>query len=308
MLARRIIIAEPHGFCAGVRRAIEAVERAMQRHDAVYCYNELVHNRRVVDSLRERGVFFVKRAEEVPAGAVLLFSAHGVAPDVRAAAQARRLRVIDATCPVVDKVHREVRRYAGEGRTVLLIGHHGHDEIVGVQGEAPECVIVIQGAEEAGRVSVPDPTRVAAVSQTTLSVDETADVLAILRSRFPQLVTPPDGDICHATTNRQRAVKALAGEVGLVLVLGSAGSSNSRRLVEVARAAGGEAVLIEAVEDLDPLTLQTAGTVGLTAGASTPELSMAEIIDALKARGFSRVERMAAAVENVRFKPPADLF
>lgn len=305
---RYVVVASPHGFCAGVRRAIEAIELTLE-HAAgpVYCYHELVHNRRVVDGLRARGVRFVENVADVPEGATLLFSAHGVSPAVRAEAGARKLQVIDATCPVVMKVHREVRRYAATGYAVLLIGHRNHDEIVGVQGEAPGHVTVIQDAVEAGTVEVPDPERVAAVSQTTLSVEETKRVISILDRRFPGLATPHDGDICHATTNRQRAVKLLAGQAALVLVLGSPTSSNSRRLVEVAKEAGAEAHLIDATEALDAVDVESYDVVGLTAGASTPEPCIAEALAALATRGFAEVKHLEAVEEDVHFALPRNL-
>ena len=308
MVERRILVAEPHGFCAGVRRALEAMELALRRYGApIYCYNEIVHNRQVVESLRERGVRFIEDVRKVPAAATLLLSAHGVPPAVRAAAAEKRRREIDATCPVVEKVHREVKRYATQGCTVLLIGHHGHDEIVGVQAEAPEQVVVIDGRDEASAVSVADPDRVAVVSQTTLSFDETREVMAVLKGRFPGLNTPQDGDICHATTNRQQAVKLLAGRVDIVLVLGSANSSNSRRLVEVAAAAGVRSVLVETREELADLSLEGVMTIGLTAGASTPERFVTDVIAALKMRGFTTVEHVTATAEQVHFRLPREL-
>jgi 4-hydroxy-3-methylbut-2-enyl diphosphate reductase len=298
---RRIIVANPHGFCEGVRRAIEIVDRVLRVcAGPVYCLKELVHNRQVVDDLSRRGVRFVRTIEEIEPGAVVLFSAHGVSPAIRAAAAARRLHVVDATCPFVSKVHQEVKRYAAQGYTVLLVGHPGHDEIVGVQGEAPDHIRVLADEAQARTVEAPDPAKVAVVTQTTLSLAEVARTFEVLRSRFPAMQTPPKGDVCFATENRQRAVKALAGLADAVIVLGSENSSNSRRLVEVAREAGLGAHLVSTESQLDSIPLAAVHALGLTAGASTPASFVDGAIARLRARGFDRVEPMEAAGEDIR--------
>ncbi|MBM4142382.1 MAG: 4-hydroxy-3-methylbut-2-enyl diphosphate reductase [Lentisphaerae bacterium] len=304
-LHRAIVVANPHGFCAGVRRAVALLEAALRDSDGpVYCLNEIVHNRQVVERLGGRGVRFVRDPREVPRGARVVFSAHGVAPAVREAARRRGLRVVDATCPFVSKLHAEVRAYASAGYTVLLIGHHGHDEIVGIQGEAPANVVVIANAAEARSVRVPDRARLAVVTQTTLNIDEAERVMRVLRGRFPRLETPPTKGICRATINRQEAAKLLAGRAGLILVLGSRNSSNTRRLVEVAEAAGARACLVDAPEALPDAELRAAGTIGITAGASTPEEFVAAVVAELRQRGFDRVERVAGPEERMRFPVP----
>ncbi|NQT93696.1 MAG: 4-hydroxy-3-methylbut-2-enyl diphosphate reductase [Lentisphaerae bacterium] len=306
--SRRVFLASPRGFCAGVRYAIEIADTALRTLlPPIYCLNEIVHNRQVVADLAERGLVFVDRVEDVPRGATLLFSAHGVSPQVRAAAEARDLDLLDATCPFVNKVHSEVRRYARDGYSVILVGHEGHDEIEGVRGEAPQHVTVVEDHHAAQSVEVADPTKVAVVTQTTLSVDETDKVMTVLRSRFPMMAAPKKSDICYATTNRQQAVAAVARNSDLVLVLGSKNSSNSRRLVEVARAHETDAHLVSAVEDLDSIALESVRALGLTAGASTPESFIDEILAALAGRGFSVVEDVMAAEEDVHFVLPARL-
>jgi len=298
---RRIIVANPHGFCEGVRRAIEIVERVLRVCPGpVYCLKELVHNRQVVDDLARRGVRFVRTIEEIEPGSVVLFSAHGVSPAVRDAAAARGLHVVDATCPFVAKVHAEVKRYAAKGYTVLLVGHPGHDEVLGVQGEAPEHIRVLADEAQARNVEVPDPGRVAVVTQTTLSLAEVERTFGILRERFPAMETPPKGDVCFATENRQCAVRALAGRADAVVVLGSENSSNSRRLVEVARDAGMPAYLASSEAQLDSLPLEAVRSLGLTAGASTPASFVANAIVRLRARGFEAVEQMDAGGEDIR--------
>jgi 4-hydroxy-3-methylbut-2-enyl diphosphate reductase len=305
MKPKRIVIANPHGFCAGVRRAIESIERALALTSApVYCLNEIVHNRQVVEGLAARGVVFVKSLAAVPRGACVVFSAHGVAPAVRRAAAARRLRVLDATCPFVHKLHAQARNFAARDFTVLLIGHRGHDEIEGIRGEAPRRVVVIENRRAARSVRVPDPRKVAAITQTTLSVDETAQLMKSLRATFPQLKTPPTSGICRATVNRQEAVKRLVRKTRLILVLGSPNSSNTRRLVEVARARGARALLVDSAAALKRAPLDRAGAVGLTAGASTPEEFLKRVVAALERRGFARVENLKGVEEEVRFSLP----
>jgi 4-hydroxy-3-methylbut-2-en-1-yl diphosphate reductase len=308
MSSKRVILVSPRGFCAGVRRAVEITEAALQVHaPPIYCHKEIVHNRQIVEGLRRKGVVFVSCLAEVPPGGTVIFSAHGVPPSVRDEATRRTLKVIDATCPFVTKVHSEVKRYAGGGYTIILLGHARHDEIVGIRGEAPEHVTVIENKEEAAAVRVADPAKVAAVTQTTLSVEETGNVMAVLRSRFPQLITPPEDDICYATLNRQKAVRALAEIAGIILVLGSESSSNSLRLVEVARAGGAHAHLVSAINALADVPLAHASVVGLTAGASTPETFIQEVVAALGAQGFARIEEMRIVEEDVHFPLPPEL-
>ena len=291
MSRKRIIVAVPHGFCSGVARALETMDAVLQRvRPPVYCLNEIVHNRQIVDDLRKRGVVFVSRIADVPDAATLLFSAHGVSPDVRKTARKKSLRVIDATCPFVLKVHKEVLRFAEKDARIILIGHRRHEEVVGVAGEAPDRVIVIENEDEARRVEIPDPRRVGVVTQTTLSTDTADRIVAVLRTRFPMLQTPDRRDICYATQNRQRAVQALAAVSDRILVLGSANSSNSRRLVEVADTAGCPALLISRIEDLETLALSAVGTLGIISGASSPECFLKDVLAALAAAGFDAVE------------------
>ena len=299
----------PRGYCAGVDRAIETVERVLDEQGApVYVRGEIVHNQHVVRTLAERGAVFVDTPEEVPEGSTIVLSAHGSAPEVYARCAARNLRVVDATCPLVSKVHAEVRRYAGRGATVLLIGHTHHDEVVGTRGEAPDQVIVVEDIAQAERVQVPDPDRVAVTTQTTLSLDDTAEILAVLRRRFPTLAAPASSDICYATQNRQDAVKgAVAAGAELVLVVGSQNSSNSQRLVEVARAGGADAHLIDDVGDLEPAWLEGRSRVALTAGASAPEVLVREVAEALEARGYLRGGEEQPTQEGVVFALPPGL-
>ncbi len=308
MNGRSVVLASPRGFCAGVRRAIDVIEAALRRHPApLYCLNEIVHNRQIVEDLRARGVVFVTSIDDVPEGRVIVFSAHGVAPAVRAAAAQRQLNVIDATCPFVEKVHREVRRFAERGYAVLLVGHRKHDEVVGVAGEAPDAVTVLETLEEARTVAVDDPGRIAVVSQTTLSVEETGAVTGELKRRFPAIHCPAASDICYATSNRQQAVRELAARTPLILILGSPNSSNSRRLVEVARAAGAEARLIDRLDVLETFDLQNVPHLGLSAGASTPESFIGAVLDALRQHGFDRLEELRTTDEDVHFSLPPDL-
>lgn len=306
--APRLLLAHPRGFCAGVERAVEIVERAVEVHGApVYVRHAIVHNERVVAELAARGARFVEQVDEAPPGAWLVLSAHGAAPAVRRAAAARGLHVIDATCPLVAKVHAEVLRFVAEGCDVLLVGHRGHAEVEGTAGHAPERVRVVGSEAEAAAVSVRDPERVAAVTQTTLSLDDTRRVLALLRRRFPALRTPRSDDVCYATQNRQDAVRRLARICDPVLVVGSATSSNTARLVEVARAGGASAWRVDGADDLDPRWLEDAGAVGVTAGASVPEACVEEVVDRLRALGCGAPERLDGPAEAVRFALPREL-
>jgi 4-hydroxy-3-methylbut-2-enyl diphosphate reductase len=305
---KQALVAFPHGFCAGVSRAVDAVEAALRTFPPpIYCFNEIVHNRQVVDRLAGQGVVFVHDLDDVPAGGVLLFSAHGVTPALRDDAQQRGLTVIDATCPFVAKVHAEVKRYAAQGCTILLIGKRGHEEVVGVAGEAPAHVRVVETPAEAGEVAVADSRRVAVVMQTTLSFDEATAVLDVLRARFPHLMTPPGSDICYATTNRQEAMRRLAAQVDRVLVLGARNSANTNRLVKVARRAGAAAELVCDPADLAAINLSGVRRVGVAAGASTPELFVDQILALLSEQGFEPVCLSAVADETVKFALPSPL-
>jgi 4-hydroxy-3-methylbut-2-en-1-yl diphosphate reductase len=307
-VVRRLLLASPRGYCAGVERAVETVEQAIALHGPpVYVRRQIVHNAHVVEELERRGAVFVQSEEEVPPGSLLVLSAHGVAPVVRRRAAQRRLRTLDATCPLVAKVHAEARRYAAQGYTVLLVGHAGHEEVEGTLGEAPEATVVVETIADAERVRVADPARVAYVTQTTLSVDETAEIVATLRRRFPAIEGPKAGDICYATTNRQRAVKQLAADVDLLLVIGSPNSSNSNRLVETARASGVDAHLIEDESAIEERWLEGVETVGLTSGASAPEHLVTRVCDWFRARGVEEVGTAGSVVENVFFRLPAEL-
>ncbi len=304
---REIVLAGPRGFCAGVERAIEVVERALDAVGGpIYVRREIVHNRHVVEALRDKGAIFVDELDEVPAGGTVIFSAHGVSPAVRSGARARGLRVIDATCPLVTKVHVEAQRYAREGYTIVLVGHADHDEVIGTTGEAPERIAVIDSVEEAERLQVEDPGKVAYLTQTTLSVDDTRAIIDVLRRRFPTIVGPSRDDICYATQNRQAAVKKLAAEVDLVLVLGAANSSNANRLREVAEAVGTPAHLINDVRDIRPEWLDGIERIGVTAGASTPEFLVREVMTYLSARK-PVVREFHVVEEDVRFGLPQEL-
>ncbi len=307
-MVRRLLLASPRGYCAGVERAVETVEQALAQHGPpVYVRRQIVHNAHVVDDLERRGAVFVESEEDVPPGSQLVFSAHGVAPAVRERAALRQLRTIDATCPLVAKVHAEARRYAAAGYTVILVGHANHEEVEGTLGEAPEATVVVETVAEAERVRVVDSARVAYVTQTTLSVDETDEIVATLRRRFPAIEGPQAGDICYATTNRQRAVKELAAGVDLVLVIGSRNSSNSNRLVETARAAGVEAHLIEDETGIDERWLEGAERVGLTSGASAPERLVMRVCDWFRARGVDDIRTAGSIVEDVFFRLPVEV-
>jgi len=308
MQPKKILLAKPRGFCAGVDRAIEVVEIALSVCEGpVYVRKEIVHNRHVIESLKARGVIFVEEIGEVPAGAVAIFSAHGVSPEVRRKAAAQHLQVIDATCPLVTKVHLETIRFARQGRTIILVGHKGHEEVEGTTGEAPDRIRVVGSVDEAETIQVPDPDRVAVTTQTTLGVDDANQIIDVLRRRFPNLVTPSSDDICYATQNRQAAVKILAKRADLVIVLGSHNSSNSRRLKEVAECSGTPAYLIDDCSEIDPGWFEGAGCVGVTAGASAPEHLVQELVAYFRARGFDQIEEVEAMHETVTFAPPPEL-
>ena len=305
---RTVLLANPRGFCAGVVRAIDVVDLALAQFGTpLYVRREIVHNKHVVNELRRKGVVFVEGLDEVPEGSRVIFSAHGVSPAVREEARTRGLQVIDATCPLVTKVHQEAVRYARSGHTIILIGHADHDEVVGTFGEAPDVIQIIRSSEGVKDVSVPDPTRVAYLTQTTLSLDETRHIVDCLRQRFPMIKGPTADDICYATQNRQHAVAQLAEKSELVLVVGSANSSNSRRLVEVALSRGTEARLIDDVDDIDPAWLEDVSTVGLTAGASAPESLVETVLNCLAGLGFRNVETLGDTAENVEFSLPAEV-
>jgi 4-hydroxy-3-methylbut-2-enyl diphosphate reductase len=302
-------LAAPRGYCAGVDRAVETVERALDLYGApLYVRKEIVHNKHVVDRLTSQGAIFVAELDQVPEGARVVFSAHGVSPAVRAEAEARGLKVTDATSPLVTKVHREAGKFAQRGYSIILIGHQGHEEVEGTAGEAPEIIQVVDSPDQADLVEVPDPARVAWLSQTTLSVDETQLTVARLRERFADLTDPPSDDICYATSNRQGAVKQIAALSQVVLVVGSANSSNSVRLVEVALRHGAEAAYrVDSAEELDPSWLAGVTTVGLTSGASVPEVLVNQVLTALKALGFDEVVEVPATSDALAFALPRDL-
>jgi len=308
-LGRRVLLASPRGYCAGVDRAVITVEKALDLYGApVYVRKQIVHNRHVVATLEARGAVFVEETGDVPEGAIVVFSAHGVAPSVHQDAAARGLRTIDATCPLVTKVHHEARRFAEEGFEILLIGHEGHEEVIGTSGEAPEHITVVDGPDGARALKVADPTKVAWLSQTTLSVDETNETVEALRSRFPLLLDPPSDDICYATQNRQEAIKTVAAECDLVIVVGSANSSNSVRLVEVALTAGARAAhLVDLALDIQPDWLQGVSTVGVTSGASVPEILVTGVLEWLAEHGFGDVEPVSSAEEHLLFALPPEL-
>ncbi|HEX3920872.1 MAG TPA: 4-hydroxy-3-methylbut-2-enyl diphosphate reductase [Streptosporangiaceae bacterium] len=306
---RRVLLAKPRGYCAGVDRAVQTVEKVLERFGPpVYVRKQIVHNTHVVRALEERGAIFVDEASEVPEGSVVVFSAHGVAPQVREEAAKRGLRAIDATCPLVTKVHNEARRFAAQDYDILLIGHEGHEEVVGTSGEAPGRIHLVDGPEGSESVQIRDPAKVAWLSQTTLSVDETNETVAALRERFPQLIDPPSDDICYATQNRQVAVKQIAAESDLVIVVGSKNSSNSVRLVEVALDAGAKAAyLVDDASGLDPAWLEGVATVGVTSGASVPEDLVAGVLDRLAGDGFADVEEVEVVPERMAFALPQEL-
>jgi 4-hydroxy-3-methylbut-2-enyl diphosphate reductase len=304
----RLVLASPRGYCAGVDRAVDTVERALDHFGApVYVRKEIVHNWHVVQELSDRGAVFVDSELDVPEGAVVVLSAHGVAPEVYANSTKRRLQVLDATCPLVTKVHVEARRYAADGYTIVLIGHEGHEEVVGTMGEAPDAIRLIGSVDEIAALDIPDPEKVAYITQTTLSVDETLEIMTALRARYPAIVGPKKDDICYATQNRQNAVKELAQEVDLVLVIGSRNSSNSNRLVDVTREQGVPAQLIDDESNIDPAWLEGVETVGITSGASAPESLVERVVAHFRALGVERIESHELVDENVHFSLPRAL-
>jgi 4-hydroxy-3-methylbut-2-enyl diphosphate reductase len=307
--SRRVLLAKPRGYCAGVDRAVQTVEKALERFGApVYVRKQIVHNTHVVRALEDRGAIFVEETEAVPEGAVVVFSAHGVSPEVREEAIGRGLRTIDATCPLVTKVHNEARRFAAQDYDILLIGHEGHEEVVGTTGEAPANIQLVEGPAGSESVEVRDDSKVAWLSQTTLSVDETLETVAALRKRFPLLLDPPSDDICYATQNRQLAVKQIAGQSDVVIVVGSTNSSNSVRLVEVARDAGARAAyLVDDASGIDQSWLDNAGTVGVTSGASVPEDLVDGVLAKLAESGYTDVEEIEAVPERMQFALPHEL-
>ena len=303
---KKILLAAPRGYCAGVDRAVQTVERALELYGApVYVRKEIVHNKHVVEQLRERGAIFVDELDDsIPEGATTVFSAHGVSPAVHADAERRGLQTIDATCPLVTKVHREAVKFAEDGYTIVLIGHDGHEEVEGTMGEAPDSIVLVETVDDVDRLEVDDPTRLAFISQTTLSVDETRAIIERLRERFPEIVGPRTDDICYATTNRQAAVKELAPLCELVLVIGSRNSSNSNRLVEVAREHGAESFLIDNEQQVRPEWLEGVETLGITSGASAPEELVQRLVELLCADGETEVEEFTVVEEDVRFMMP----
>jgi 4-hydroxy-3-methylbut-2-enyl diphosphate reductase len=301
----RVLLASPRGYCAGVDRAVQTVELALDRYGPpVYVRKEIVHNKHVVEQLRQRGAIFVEQETEVPPGSVTVFSAHGVAPSVRANAQARSLQTIDATCPLVTKVHVEARRFVADGYTVILIGHDGHEEVEGTMGEAPEHIILVQNEADVDSLEVPDRERVAYTTQTTLAVDETRTIIERLRERFPAIVGPRTDDICYATTNRQAAVRQLAEQCELVLVVGSRNSSNSQRLVEVARDSGARSHLIDNAREVEEDWLDGVRTLGISSGASAPEELVQELVERFAQGGVTDVSELEFTREDVRFMLP----
>ncbi len=306
---KKILIATPRGYCAGVDRAVDAVEKALALYGApVYVRKEIVHNKFVVETLTKRGAVFVNETSDVPVGARVVFSAHGVAPVVHEQAELRQLQTIDATCPLVTKVHKQAVRFAAEDYDILLIGHEGHEEVEGTQGEAPQHIQVVNGPEDVDKLRVRDPHKVVWISQTTLSVDETMKIVELLRKKFPHISDPPSDDICYATQNRQGAVKAMAPRADVVIVVGSANSSNSVRLVEVALEAGaGAAYRVDKATEVELDWFADAKTIGVTSGASVPEILVREVVELLKTHGYTEVEEITTAQEDVRFSLPKNL-
>lgn len=307
-MVKRVLLASPRGYCAGVERAVETVERALEHYGApVYVRKQIVHNIHVVRDLEARGAIFVEEETEVPEGATVVYSAHGVAPSVYENSARLHHKVIDAVCPLVTKVHVQARRYADEGYTIVLIGHAGHEEVVGTMGEAPEATILVQNVAEAEALELPPGTKLAYVTQTTLSVDETREIIAVLRRRFPDIRAPRREDICYATSNRQWAVKEMLPEIDLLLVIGSRNSSNSNRLVETALAAGTPAHLIDDESEIDESWLEGVETVGITSGASAPEKLVSRVCDWFRARGVTEIESYRLVEEDVTFRLPVEL-
>jgi len=308
MVIMKVVLAQPRGFCAGVERAIDIVEKALETYGPpVYVRHEIVHNRHVVDSLRAKGAVFVEELDEVPEGKIAIFSAHGVSKTVEMDAESRHLQVIDATCPLVSKVHVEGRRYASQGREVILIGHAGHPEVEGTMGQVPGGVHLISNASEVGKLSVKDPNKLAYVTQTTLSVDDTREVIEALKRRFPAIVGPDTKDICYATQNRQRAVRQLSEQVDMILVIGAPNSSNSNRLREIAEELGVRSHLIENAGQLDPKWLDGVQSVGVTAGASAPDVLVQEVVAKLRDLKQISLSVMEGIAENVKFRLPPQL-
>ena len=304
----KVLLASPRGFCAGVNMAIESLELALRLVGApVYVYHEIVHNKYVVEHFKNLGVIFVDHPSEVPAGSMLMYSAHGVSPEIRSIAIERNLHTVDATCPLVTKVHLEAIRYSKQGYTIVLIGHEGHDEVLGTMGEAPEAIVLVESPEDVERLEVKDPTKLAYLTQTTLSVDDANRIIRCLKAKFPTITAPPTDDICYATQNRQDAVKALAPEVDVCLVLGSQNSSNSQRLAELARETGVAAYLIDSHEEIDPVWFAGNETVLVTAGASAPEIVVEQCLDVLRARFGAKIEVRTIRREDVHFQLPKDL-
>jgi 4-hydroxy-3-methylbut-2-enyl diphosphate reductase len=307
-MVKRVLLASPRGYCAGVERAVETVELALEHYGApIYVRKQIVHNAHVVRDLEARGAIFVEDESEAPEGSTIVFSAHGVAPTVHARSAVRGLNTIDATCPLVTKVHVQARRYAADGYTVVLIGHAGHEEVVGTMGEAPESIVLVESVVDAERLSLPEGTKLAYITQTTLSVDETLEIIAVLRRRFPQIYAPKKEDICYATSNRQWAVKEMAEHIELLLVIGSRNSSNSNRLVEVARDIGIASYLIDDESDIDPAWLEGVEVVGVTSGASAPEKLVERVCDWFRARGVADIAPYRMVDEDVTFKLPVEL-
>ncbi|MFD3945098.1 4-hydroxy-3-methylbut-2-enyl diphosphate reductase [Streptomyces sp. NPDC058579] len=306
---KRVLLAAPRGYCAGVDRAVIAVEKALEQYGApIYVRHEIVHNKYVVQTLERKGAIFVDQATEVPPGNIVMFSAHGVAPAVHEEAREGRLKTIDATCPLVTKVHKEAVRFANEDFDILLIGHEGHEEVIGTSGEAPDHIQLVDGPADVAKVEVRDPSRVVWLSQTTLSVDETMETVDALKEKFPQLISPPSDDICYATQNRQLAIKELAGQAELVIVVGSKNSSNSIRMVEVAKQAGvPEAYLVDFASEIDEAWLEGVTSVGLSSGASVPDVLVQEVLEWLSERGYADVEIVKTADESLTFSLPKEL-
>ncbi|MBU3691535.1 MAG: 4-hydroxy-3-methylbut-2-enyl diphosphate reductase [Solirubrobacterales bacterium] len=305
---KRVVLAAPRGYCAGVDRAVQTVEEALEEHGApIYVRKEIVHNKHVVEQLAARGAIFVEEETEVPEGEIVVFSAHGVAPAVHERAAQRKLRTIDATCPLVTKVHVEARKFAEDGYTIVLVGHEGHEEVEGTMGEAPESIVLVQTVEDADGLELEDPDHVALITQTTLSVDETAEIIARLKERFPKIVTPKSEDICYATTNRQIAVKEIAADCDLVLVIGSTNSSNSNRLVEVAREYGADSHLIDNHTQVRPEWLEGVETVGITSGASAPEELVEDLVELFREMGVEEIGESRTVDESVRFMLPKEI-
>ncbi len=308
MSVKKLLLAKPRGFCAGVDRAIDVVNLALDLYPGpVYVRKEIVHNVHVVNELRAKGAIFVDELDEVPDGATVIFSAHGVSPEVRRRALARGLQVIDATCPLVTKVHHEAVRFAQEGRPIVLVGHEGHDEVIGTMGHAPKHIQLIGSVEKAEALQVSDPNRIAVITQTTLSLDDTSAIIGTLRRRFPGIAAPARDDICYATQNRQMAVKAVARQAPVILVIGSQNSSNTNRLAEVARDAGARAYLIDDISQIDPAWLSGVDCLGITAGASAPEYLVDEVVDYFREQGVTEIEEIEAVTEEVSFALPPEL-